>query len=87
VAHGHWFSLKRVLFDIRIYYAFEEQTLINVQSMIRLDNGPERVDRSSARLAVVLHQTQRVHPPQRRLPAVGEQPLALGLGTSGRLRV
>jgi hypothetical protein len=27
VAHGHWFSLKRVLLDIRIYYALEEQTV------------------------------------------------------------
>jgi hypothetical protein len=87
VARGHWFSLKRVLLDSRIYCALEEQTLFNVQSIIRLDNGPERVGRSSARLAVVLYQTQRVHPLQRRLPAVGEQPLALGLGTRSRLRV
>jgi hypothetical protein len=38
VARGHWFSLKRVLPDSRIYCALEEQTLFNVQSMISLDN-------------------------------------------------
>jgi hypothetical protein len=89
VARGHWFSLKRVLLDSRIYCALDEQTLFNVQSMIRLNNGP------SEWVAAVpvwqwycsLYKTQRVHPLQRRLPAVGEQPLALGLGTSSRLRV
>jgi hypothetical protein len=52
VARGLWFSLKQVLLDSRIYCALEEQTLFNVQSMIRLDNGPEQVGCSSARLAV-----------------------------------
>jgi hypothetical protein len=55
VARGHWISLKRVLPNSRIYCALEEQTLFNVQSMIRLDNirfqqtlrGPERVGHSS----------------------------------------
>jgi hypothetical protein len=31
VAHGHWFSLKLVLLDSRVYDALEEQTLFNVQ--------------------------------------------------------
>jgi hypothetical protein len=38
VARGHWFSLKRVLPNSRIYCALEKQTLFNMQSMIRLDN-------------------------------------------------
>jgi hypothetical protein len=92
VARGHWFSLKRVLLDSRIYCALEQQTFFNVQSMIRLDNGPEQVGCSSARLAVVQYCTRlrefTLSNDVLRLPAVGgEQPLALGLGTRSRLRV
>jgi hypothetical protein len=39
VVHGHWFSFKRVHpagSSNRVYFALEEETLFNVQSMIRL---------------------------------------------------